>query len=276
MNESEIARRSSSLTLHSKPDAGERLYSLLCALGGVAITLSLIGAIWATNHYREGNRTFQLASVPGERMTEPVVVTASGPMARRGDMPQNGAVGGVPHMRTWQTASAPLGWDDLSLMLRTGLTDDEVIAATTGKQLTTVLEPVQVRLLREMGAGNRLINYLQGRTVYNGPMSATMTVANAPVRQFAAPATNYAPAATPLPVVDYAARDRQIADLKRRIDALDEQMRVVRSTPMDTRYSWRYYGSYGRVDQQRYDAYCKQIDEERDNLRREKWRLEGR
>ena len=247
-------------TLHARPDAEERLSSLLFAVGGVVITLSLIGAIWAANRQQPESRLLSLN--PGERMATPMAAIAPTPPAGRRDVPQNGVTGGVPHTSTWRPATVPLAWSDLTLMLRTGLTDDEVIAASVGKQLTTVIGPEEVRQLRELGAGNRLINSLQGRTVYNVPAAAPAATFGTPVRQVTTPATSRVSIATPYPVVDYAMRDRQIADLKRRIDSLDESIRVARS-------DWSWSGTAR-------DAYIEGLDKARNDLRRQKWQLEGR
>ena len=101
----------------------------------------------------------------------------------------------------------------------------------------------------------------------------------APARQWvvAAPAMPMtqavvAPVAMPTPV-DYAVRDRQIADLKRRIEEIDEMIRRVRADP-------HWYGiiknSTDTSRQQSSDAYLDQLDKQRNDLRRQKWALEGR
>ena len=268
-NVGESVRRSSLVALHSRPDTGERLSGGILALGGALITLSLAGALWATNQYQAEQGTFGLAPRADEESAPRVVVTAPrlSPAATF-DLSGNGRTS----LRAGRAASAPLNWDDVTLMVRTGFSDDEVIAAAAGKQSTIAMGPDEARQLRALGAGNRLVSFLCNQVVYDAPFSTPARAENFP----AAPVANFVPAATPYPVVDYAARDRQIADLKGRIDALDEQMRVVRSTPRDGRYWWHYGGTNGRVDQQRYDAYCQQIDNERNDLRRQKWRLEGR
>ena len=264
------------MILYAKPDVGERLVSLFFALGGVAITLSLVGAVWAANYSHAESRAVQLASRQEARTAEPVVVTAPAGTVTRGDVPQRGVVGGVMHAGTLQTATMPLSWNDLTLMLRTGLTDDEVIAASAGKQLTVVIGPNEARQLRELGAGNRLISYLSGRPVYNAPASVPTPAANASARQAYLPQMSYVPAATPYPVVDYAVRDRQIADLKRRIDALDEDIRVIRTNPRGYKYWWYYQWNGNRVDEASLNAYIDKLDKERNDLRRQKWQLEGR
>ena len=266
------------MTLHAKPDAGERLGSLLFALGGVAITLSLVGAIWAANSYRAESHALPSGSRQEVSTAAPVVATARTLPTKRADVPQHAVVGGVPHASTWQTARAPLAWNELTLMLRTGLTDDEVIAASAGKQLTVSIGPDEARQLRELGAGSRLIGYLQGRAIYNAPASVPVQVVNARKTQVSAPQVSRVPAATPYPTVDYAARDRQVASLKKQIDSLDDQIRVARSRPND----YIYPGVYGThcgdstSRQQAADGYIKSLEEERDNLRHQKWQLEGR
>ena len=79
-------------------------------------------------------------------------------------------------------------------------------------------------------------------------------------------------AAVPTPA-DYAARDRQIAELKRRIEDIDETIRRVRADP-------HWYGmiknSTATSRQQTSDAYLDQLDKQRNDLRRQKWALEGR
>ena len=103
-------------------------------------------------------------------------------------------------------------------------------------------------------------------TVGNASISSTRLAASAP----AMPSTwTPPPAAMPTPV-DYAARDR-------RMGVLDEDVRIVREHPTDSRYYWHYYSSSARgVDQARRDAYLKELDQQRNDLRREKWALEGR
>ena len=118
--------------------------------------------------------------------------------------------------------------------------------------------------------------------VYRAPVAVEETVGGAPTfstrPSAAAPAMPLTwtppPAAMPTPV-DYAARDRRIADLKARMEALDEDVRIVREHSTDSRYYWHYSSSRG-VDQARRDAYLKELDQQRNDLRREKWALEGR
>ena len=78
--------------------------------------------------------------------------------------------------------------------------------------------------------------------------------------------------AMPTPV-DYAARDRKIVDLKQRMEEIDETIRQVRANP-------HWYGivknSTDTSRQQASDAYLDQLDKQRNDLRRQKWALEGR
>ena len=166
-----------------------------------------------------------------------------------------------------------LNWDDLTLMLRAGLRDDEVIAEIDNKPLVFSLDPTREQILRSLGAGSQLLAYLRGRRVYIVPAMtpARRVAASAPPAPLAmaAPATVYRPPPTP----DYAARDRQIADLKQRIEAIDEKMRQARANPQ--RYGF-IRNSTDTSRQQSSDAYLAQLDQERNDLRRQKWQLEGR
>ena len=88
----------------------------------------------------------------------------------------------------------------------------------------------------------------------------------------------YAPAQVPSSIaVDYAARDRRIESLKQQIDALDDQVRMIRNNPRGCPYWYHYYGSgNGGVNQPALQKYVDQLDQQRNALRREKWQLEGR
>ena len=96
------------------------------------------------------------------------------------------------------------------------------------------------------------------------------TVIPAPALPVIRVLTPTAPLPTP---VDYAARDRQIADLQKRIDQLDETVRQVRANP---HYYGSVSGSTNTARQQSSDAYLDQLDKQRNDLRRQKWALEGR
>lgn len=80
-----------------------------------------------------------------------------------------------------------------------------------------------------------------------------------------------------IPAGNYQDKERRIQELRTRIDALDEDVRCIRVNPKSYRYWWSYYGNgNSNVDSVRRDAYLKQLDEQRNGLRREKWQLEGR
>ena len=65
--------------------------------------------------------------------------------------------------------------------------------------------------------------------------------------------------------------------LKKRIDALDEQIRRIRTDPKGTLgSSHRYQGNDNGINQPAVMNYLDQLDKERDELRRQKWQLEGR
>lgn len=101
--------------------------------------------------------------------------------------------------------------------------------------------------------------------------------------QVPAVAPNYPPPpATPAP--DYAARDRRIAELKRESDALDDHARNVRTnsgvshltgTQFPDYWAWRHQHN-GWTNSGSLNQYLKSLDQYRNEVRREKWRLEGR
>ncbi len=90
----------------------------------------------------------------------------------------------------------------------------------------------------------------------------------------------------PLPVmegvpnspVNYQEKDRRIKELKDQGDALDEDVRRIRNNPRSYPSWYSYYSGngYNGIDQQRLASYLKILDERRNDLRRKKWRLEGR
>ncbi|MBV9656602.1 MAG: hypothetical protein JO295_00700 [Verrucomicrobia bacterium] len=92
------------------------------------------------------------------------------------------------------------------------------------------------------------------------------------------------PPASPLPTPDFAARDRRIAELKEEAEALDNFIRQIRNNPYVSHsaepghygyYAWQFVrGSF--LLQEKFDPYMKRLDKRRDELRREKWQLEGR
>ena len=98
----------------------------------------------------------------------------------------------------------------------------------------------------------------------------TRVVTTAPAMPMRQPAAS--PVVMPTPV-DYAARDREIAGLKRQIDQLDETVRRVRADP---HYYGLIKGSTDTARQQSSDEYLAWLDKQRDTLRRRKWALEGR
>ena len=196
-----------------------------------------------------------------------------------GTTPAASVVTGTSAQATFQTATNPLRWTDLTLMLRTGLSDDEIIAAIATKQLVVPIGAVQEGELRELGAGSRLLAALRGRRLYAAPDTdappSAVPVANAAPRatgvalpMLAQPPVAYYSA----PPVDYAARDRQVASLQTHIDELDERIRRIRTNPDQ----YWYHRDYGVNRQQGMDRYLNQLDKERNELRRQKWQLEGR
>ncbi len=249
--------------LYARPTVVERTGWACLAVAGVAVCLGIVYAVVAT------------ATTPWIR---PETVQAAGPSLPRvtslspppAFLPAPMVVQAAPI----STATHPLQWEDLTLMLRTGLQDDEIIAEAGGKQLVLFIDPSHEQALRSLGAGDRLIGYLRAQRVYAAPeatAAARVTVSAQPVA-LATAAHQPAPAATP----DYAARDRQIQSLRTQIDALDEQVRCIRTNPKDRRYWWHYSGSFNGLDQQKLDAYLDDLDKQRNDLRRQKWQLEGR
>lgn len=157
-------------------------------------------------------------------------------------------------------------------MLRTGLTDQEIIAEASRKQLVFAIDSERERMLRQLGAGTALVNYLRQQRLYAVPgiLDADRVIVSAPRTPLPVayqPATQQT---TPLATPDFAARDHQVQNLKSQIDALDEQIRSIRTNPEHNPYWLAYYNQQSR------DAYLKQLDQQRDDLRRQKWQLEGR
>ena len=96
-------------------------------------------------------------------------------------------------------------------------------------------------------------------------------------------APNYSPPSAPA-TPDYAARDRRIAELKRESDALDDLARNVRAnsgvshftgTQFPDYWAWRHQ-HHGWTNSESLNQYLKALDQYRNEVRREKWRLEGR
>ncbi len=199
-------------------------------------------------------------------------------VATRGPVTVGGIVGGAPTARP-----VPLTLAEVSAMISAGRDDGEIISAVYSRPLLGRLGASEATTLRAYGASDRLMDVLRARfpadnppPVYQTAVSATPPpVARTPAPVQAPRVTTSTPAA-PTPV-DYAARDRQIADLKSRMEALDEQVRRVREHPADYRSYGNYASSgYHGVDQAKLDAYLKELDRQRDDLRRQKWALEGR
>lgn len=246
----------------------ERISGFLCAIGGALFTLSLVAAAWASSGDYRSTLPVSLDPTPAPGI-QCVAAPVPAPPRTRGD---------ATEADQRQAATSPLGWDNLTLMLRTGLSDQDIIDVAASKQLTTSIGQAQEQVLRQLGAGDRLITYLRSQPVYRvdrsvpepAPATRNRAVVTAP------PAATLALSPPAVPVIDHAARDRQIAALKTRIDQLDEDMRIARSRPQDyhSRRQFQWHGN--RVDQTSYDAYLKRLDAQRDDLRRQKWQLEGR
>ncbi len=181
-------------------------------------------------------------------------------------------------------ATNPVTLDDLALMLRAGFNDAEVVAAVQQKQLIEPNDAARMNYLRTLGAGDKLIAFLRSRPVFLAPISkavvpaGTVTVRDPSQNVSACSSGSVTVEGTvgSSPAIDYQAKDRRIKELKDRMDALDEDIRRIRTNPKNSGCWWHYYGSYNGLDQQKLDAYLKQLDDQRNELRREKWRLEGR
>ena len=243
---------------HERNHAGGRWLTVACAILCLSIVVALFGTL--------GDR-------PVSTLKSFIPVTLGRAAAVS---PAQESRAPVP----FPTATNPLRWADLTLMLRTGLSDDEIITDIAAKQLVVPIGSAQEAELRELGAGERLLSALRSRRLYATPATempvSTTQIANAapvvpvvarPITASQLPAPSYA-----APPVDYAARDRQIASLQARIDDLDERIRRIRTNP--DRY-W-YNRDYGVDRQQGMDRYLSQLDKERNELRRQKWQLEGR
>ena len=175
-------------------------------------------------------------------------------------------------------AAHPFSADDLALMLRSGFSSPEIIEAVGEKQLVSEMGPQQVATLRAQGADNKLLSYLQSLPLYAAPPTASRQAATAPAPPpVLSPAGASLASPTVLTATDHAARDREIQVLKERIDALDEQIRRIRTDPKGTLgTSHRYQGNDNGINQPAVMKYLDQLDKERDALRRQKWQLEGR
>lgn len=141
--------------------------------------------------------------------------------------------------------------DELSMLLRTGYGDDEVIAATQSRQLAEPLNGAQANALRLLGASEKLIINLRARPIDYSTrrvvptftpipvVAAVPYVAPAPTRQ------NTSAVATGSVATNYQEKDRRIQDLKTRMEALDDDVRRIRTNPQDYRYRWRDRKSVG-------------------------------
>ncbi len=246
--------------MYTPPTRAERIGRACLVLAGVAIGLSIAYALMATVRVAPPESQ-EMVNIVADAPTR--MVPAPAPVVVRTSLP---------------VATNPLRWEDLTLMLRTGLRDEEIIAEAARKQLILSIDPAREQTLRSLGAGNRLLSYLRTQCVYAEPAvpDAPRVVVSGqamPVAM-AVPQTVYQPA--PVVTPDYAARDRQVQSLKTQIDALDEQIRCIRTNPKDNRYWWHYYGRFNGIDQLMLDSYLNKLDQQRNDLRRQKWQAEGR
>ena len=196
------------------------------------------------------------------------------PSVVRGPTAVAGNLGPVPTLRP-----VPLTLGEVSAMISAGRGDDEIIAAASNRAPLGRLGVAEATTLRAYGAGDRLIEFLRTRFAPGDPPpDYRPTSPVAPLAAARTPAPSQTVRATALATVlptpvDHAARDRQVADLKTRMEALDETVRRVRADP-------HWYGSVkGSTDtsrQQASDAYLADLDRQRNDLRRQKWALEGR
>ena len=251
--------------VHSAPPLYEVRDSSWTTFAACAvIVVALAGAGFAFLQWKDAPIPPDLTQASLETAPTPAVAPSVRPRAMRYEPPP------LP------TADSPITWNDLTLMLRTGLHDDEIITAMIGKQLVCQIGPAQASILLQLGAGYQLLRYLQSRQVYAPVPVAERVVVTAP----ALPApVHVAPAATPAPPppVDYAAKDREIPSLKTRIDALDDQMRCIRTNPDRNPYRPYYrIGTSGSDYRPTLEEYLDRVDQQRNDLRRQKWQLEGR
>ena len=118
------------------------------------------------------------------------------------------------------------------------------------------------------------------RPVYLPPVMAAPVM----VTDHTLPQTNASPytagvvqsAPTPV-VVDYVAKDRQIKSLQSQIDDIDDRIAQIRSHPNDYTLFGTYNGNGYRVGEESpLKKMLDQLDKQRNDLRRQKWQLEGR
>ncbi len=216
---------------------------------------------------------FQAAASRPEIRSAPRPFAASTPAASNYLAPTTSVV----YDSTPTAKVRPLTVDEVTGRLGAGQRDDQIIAATAGRPLLAWLGQTEITKLRVYGADERLIDDLRTRPVWENSPRPSADFAPPPAAP-AMPLSQAVPASAAMPTpVDYQARDRQIENLKSQIDALDEQVRRIRVNPNDSRYRWRYDSSrFHGIDQAALDAYLKELDRQRNELRRQKWTLEGR
>ncbi len=254
-------------TNHTVTDHSWTVFSLIFIAG---LVLSAAYCVWQV--YGPPMETLPPVIVEAAALPKPSFV--SSPQGRGQFRPVGTSMfTGAPSL---PMADQPVAWKDLTLMLRAGLGDADIIDALRGKQLVVAIGPTQAATLRELGAGDRLLNYLQACRLYSVPTAVPNIVTPRPAF-LASVAVQTAPA-LPLPTpVDYAARDRQIKNLQSQIDSIDAQIMQIRNRPGE-RWQWGIYdGPNNRYDDgSAMKKVLDRLDQQRNDLRREKWKLEGR
>ena len=250
--------------------AGSLAASALCALVFLSGVVALIHAMLSPHDQRVHQLQTEFQPEP------PRFATPGFPRPFAAPVPQAGVVG-----RRFETASVhPWRLDDIRLMLRTGLNDAEIIAAVAGQPRVEDVGPAEAAELRALGAGSRLLDQLRTSPLSVGPaplFPAGAMAANVTPRVNSLPPAASVPSMPASTPMDYAARDRRLEGLKQQISDLDDQIRTIRTNPLDRRYQWHYAGSgNGGVNQSALQKYLDQLDQQRNALRREKWQLEGR
>ena len=180
---------------------------------------------------------------------------------------------GAVNLRPLPSAAHPFTVRDVELALRAGLTSQEIVAELRDKQLVETIDANRTERLRLLGADPSLIRFLQLLPVYAASLSRNQVTARPlpPVATAPPPAVEVR-----APGMSAEDKDRRVEELKRQIDALDEKLRRIRVNPRGSPDWWHYSGRDNGINQQALDDYQKQLDRERNDLRREKWRLEGR
>ena len=234
-------------------------------IGGVAMIVA--GALHAAPQPRPERTSFS-RPVPTSRGPT-LALSVSMPVA------QAGTVSGNPNGGT----SPPLALTEVLNRLAAGWCDEDILNTAAGRVNPNRIGPSEITSLRAYGASERLIDSLRRPSVYGGGSIASAPSASPATNRMivtapALPATQVSGPAVPMPTpVDYAARDREIAALKRQTDQIDETIRRVRADP---HYYGLIPGSTNTARQQSSDAYLEQLDKQRNDLRRQKWALEGR